>query len=72
MSSLTRLQAALLQLEDHLIRAGSALVRAEQDSAPADIERMLRAFGWRFKAQRDFLRDYGTVVQELGSNAPKA
>jgi len=71
MSSLTRLQGALLQLEDHLCRAGSALVRAEQD-APADIERMLNAFGWRYKAQKTFLRDYGTAVQELGNNVPEA
>jgi len=68
MSSLTSLQAALLQLEDHLCRAGTALIRAEQDSEAADIERMLRAFGWRFKAQRDFLRDYGEALQELGSD----
>jgi len=72
MSSLTRLQDALLQLEDHLCKAGTALVRAEQDSEAADIERMLRAFGWRYKQQKDFLRDYGEAVQELGSNAPEA
>jgi len=71
MSSLTSLQAALLQLEDHLCRAGTALVRAEQDSEAADVHRMLHAFGWRLKAQRDFLRGYGEVVQELGSDAPK-
>jgi len=62
MSSLTSLQAALLQLEDHLCKAGTALIRAEQDSEAADIERMLRAFGWRFKAQVEFLRDYGEGV----------
>jgi len=33
MSSITRLQDALLQLEDHLCRAGTALVRAEQEGA---------------------------------------
>jgi len=66
MSSLTSLQAALLQLEDHLCRAGTALVRAEQDSEAADVTRMLTAFGWRYKAQKDFLRDYGEAVQELG------
>jgi len=65
MSSLTSLQAALLQLEDHLCRAGTALVQAERDTAPADIERMLNAFGWRYKAQKAFLRDYGEAVQEL-------
>jgi len=62
MSSISRLQDALLQLEDHLCRAGSALVRAEQDSEAADVERMLRAFGWRYKAQVDFLRDYGKFM----------
>jgi len=72
MSSLTSLQAALLQLEDHLCRAGTALVQAERDTAPADVTRMLHAFGWRYKAQVSFLREYGEVVQELGSNAPKA
>jgi len=64
-SSLTSLQAALLQLEDHLIRAGTALVRAEQDSEAADITRMLTAFGWRYKPLVTFLRDYGDAVQEL-------
>jgi len=43
MSSIARLQDALLQLEDHLCRAGSALVRAEQDSEAADVTRMLQA-----------------------------
>jgi len=62
MSSLTSLQAALLQLEDHLCKAGTALVRAEQDSEAADVERMLRAFGWRYKAQVSNLRDYGEAV----------
>jgi len=62
MSSLTSLQAALLQLEDHLCRAGTALVQAERDSEAADVVRMLRAFGWRFKAQVEFLRDYGEGV----------
>jgi len=65
MSSLTRLQDALLQLEDHLCKAGTALITAERDSEAADIERMLHAFGWRYKAQKDFLRDYGEAVQEL-------
>jgi len=72
MSSLTSLQAALLQLEDHLCRAGTALVRAEQDTEAADVQRMLRAFGWRYKQQVEFLRDYGEAVQELGSDAPEA
>jgi len=72
MSSLTRLQDALLQLEDHLCKAGTALITAEQDTAPADVVRMLSAFGWRYKAQVTFLRDFGEAVQELGSNAPKA
>jgi len=72
MSSLTRLQDALLQLEDHLCKAGTALITAEQDTAPADVVRMLSAFGWCYKAQKDFLRGYGEVVQELGSNAPEA
>jgi len=65
MSSITRLQDALSQLEDHLFRAGTALIRAEQDSEAADVTRMLHAFGWRYKAQITFLRDYGEVVQEL-------
>jgi len=69
MSSIVLLKDALLQLEDHLCRAGSALVRAEQDTPPADVLRMLRAFGWRYKAQVEFLRDYGEAVQELGSDA---
>lgn len=68
MSSITRLQDALLQLEDHLCKAGTALIRAEQDSEAADIERMLRAFGWRYKPQVTFLRDYGEAVQELGNS----
>jgi len=72
MSSLTSLQAALLQLEDHLFRAGAALIRAEQDSEAADVTRMLHAFGGRYKAQITFLRDFGETVQELGSNAPEA
>jgi len=72
MSSLTRLQDALLQLEDHLCKAGTALITAEQDTAPADVVRMLSAFGWRYKAQVTFLRDFGETVQELGSNAPEA
>ena len=72
MSSLTSLQAALLQLEDHLCKAGAALITAEQDSEAADIQKMLRAFGWRYKAQVTFLRDYAEAVQELGSNAPEA
>jgi len=62
MSSLTSLQAALLQLEDHLCKAGTALVRAEQDSEAADVTRMLRAFGWRYKAQVEFLRHYGEAM----------
>ena len=66
MSSLTSLQAALLQLEDHLCRAGTALVQAEQDTAPADVVRMLHAFGWRYKQQKAFLRGYAEAVQELG------
>jgi len=66
MSSLTRLQDALLQLEDHLCRAGTALVQAERDTAPADVQRMLRAFGWRYKQQKAFLRGYAEAVQELG------
>ena len=65
MSSITRLQDALSQLEDHLFRAGTALIRAEQDSEAADVTRMLHAFGGRYKAQITFLRDYGEVVQEL-------
>jgi len=72
MSSLSSLHAALLQLEDHLCRAGTALVRAEQDTEAADVQRMLRAFGWRYKQQVEFLRDYAAAVQELGSNAPEA
>jgi len=72
MSSITRLQDALLQLEDHLCKAGTALVWAVQDSEAADVTRMLNAFGWRYKAQVAFLRDYGEAVQELGSDAPEA
>jgi len=72
MSSLTSLQAALLQLEDHLCKAGMALVRAERDSEAAEVQRMLRAFGWRYKQQVEFLRDAAEAVQELGSNAPEA
>jgi len=72
MSSLTRLQDALLQLEDHLCKAGAALVRAERDSEAAEVQRMLCAFGWRYKQQVEFLRDAAEAVQELGSNAPEA
>jgi len=72
MSSLTRLQDALLQLEDHLCKAGTALITAEQDTAPADVVRMLHAFGWRYKQQVAFLREHGEVVRELYGNAPEA
>jgi len=72
MSSLTSLQAALLQLEDHLFRAGAALIKAEQDSEAADVTRMLHAFGWRYKQQVAFLREHGELERELYGNAPKA
>jgi len=72
MTSITRLQDALSQLEDHLFRAGAALIKAEQDSEAEDVTRMLHAFGWRYKQQKAFLRDYGEALQELGSNAPEA
>jgi len=54
------------------MQSRGGLITAEQDSEAADIQRMLRAFGWRYKAQVTFLRDYAEAVQELGSNAPEA
>jgi len=72
MSSISRLQDALLQLEHHLYVAGSALIKAEQDSERADVLRMLHAFGWRYKSQVTFLREAGAVMEELDGNAPEA
>jgi len=72
MSSLTNLQDALLQLEDHLCRAGTALVQAEQDTEAADVQRMCARLAGVTKQQVEFLRDYAAAVQELGSNAPEA
>jgi len=72
MSSITRLQDALSQLEDHLFRAGTALIKAEQDSEAADVTRLLQAFGWRYKAMVTFLREFGESERELYGNAPEA
>ena len=72
MTSISRLRDALSQLEDHLYVAGTALIQAEKDSEGADVVRVLSAFGWRYKAQVAFLREYGEVVQELEGQAPEA
>jgi len=72
MNSISHLQHALSQLEDHLFRAGAALIKAEQDSEAADVTRMLHAFGWRYKQQVAFLREHGELERELYGNAPKA
>jgi len=72
MTSITRLRDALSQLEDHLYLAGTALIKAEQDSEAADVTRLLHAFGWRYKAMVTFLRSYGELERELYGNAPEA
>lgn len=72
MKSITRLQDALSQLEDYLYVAGTALIKAEEDSEAADVTRLLQAFGWRYKAQITFLREHGEVVRELYGSAPEA
>lgn len=63
--SLNRLRAELIELERHLGQAGAALIEAESTADPADLKYLLCAFGIRYKGQRDWLLNCGSVLRGL-------